>query len=223
VKPALTITDTDWKRIEGAYGHELTPKAREQVYGATWKFLAFVESEQAADPVSAVPTKIKSIAAAASKLNDAISPVRRSDATAYAHHLINRNFHDPRIGGKLKALACAVDTLVEACKAALMELKNSSYRGRRKNAAYQQWLFDLGSIARAHRLPTEARKDTDKNKTDRSSPFVEFIFALQLCLPKQHCRSAAALAQAIHSTRKIASGRVRTREPVKKSRKSVRH
>jgi hypothetical protein len=62
------------------------------------------------------------------------------------------------------------------------------------------WVRKLTAVLKAHQLPTEARKDTDKSKTEKPSPFVGFIRELQACIPADYRRtthSDPALAVAI--------------------------
>jgi hypothetical protein len=75
--PELVITDTNWKRIEKAYGHSLSPRARSQINGATYIFLAFSDFEQSAQPAAVVRKRIKRIEGAASKLQSAILEIPR--------------------------------------------------------------------------------------------------------------------------------------------------
>jgi hypothetical protein len=61
----------------------------------------------------------------------------------------------------------------------------------------------LTDIAKAHDLHWRVRKDTDKNKQSRSSPFVELVWELQRSVPKAHRRySRGALAGAIVGARR---------------------
>jgi hypothetical protein len=217
--PELAITEANWWRHEKVYGHELQPEVRTQIYDATWIFLAFSDFEQLAQPISIVRKRIKKIENAASKLQNAIleNPEGvRSDAAVYADYLISQNLRDTRIIGKLKVLGSVMVSVAEACRSALQQLETETKHGPRKGTTWQRWVHKLGSIAAEHRLPAEARKDTDK--TDQLSPFVELVDALQMCLPRECRRVPSALAKAIHDARNELSGRKTSRRLSNKSR-----
>ncbi len=223
--PELAIADSDWKRIEKAYGHELCPNVRSQIYGATFTFLAFSDFEQSAQPVAVVRKRIKKIERAATKLQNAILEIPNgvwSNAASYADHLISGNIGDTRINGKLQVLGSVIISVVDACRTALQQLESEARHGPRKGTIWQSWVGKLGSIVAEHGLPIEARKDTDKIKVDQLSPFVELVDALQMHLPKEHRRFRSALAKAIHDARKKLSGRKTVHNFTKKSRKSFR-
>ena len=70
-KPCLKISEGDWKRIEKAYGHALTP-LRQKVCDAMREYLEWDELEKAAQRASEAEVKINAVKAAASKFRDAI-------------------------------------------------------------------------------------------------------------------------------------------------------
>jgi hypothetical protein len=213
--PKLTITDKDWQRIQVAYGSELSPDLRKEIYEATIRFLQFVPFEQAAQPVLIARQKIKRVFKAATDLQKAILEHPQSDAgdaTLYANRLINRYFDDGSITDrdKLGFLGKLMGPLSTACSFALEHLDNHKNHGRREGEAWRLWVQNLKSILAAKGLPTEVRKDTDKNRTGNPSPFVAFIHELQACVPETFRRSIqsdGALAQSIYE-----SGRLVRRE-----------
>jgi hypothetical protein len=214
--PVLEISCADWRRIEKKCGYALDPNVRDELAAATWKFLAFTDSEEKGESFADAKARLNSIKNAAAQLRDAVLEGNMtSDAKAYATHLINRCFTDTRITGKLAVVGSVMVSLVMACEEASQRLANEVHTGRRKGATRQQWLVDLSKIAAKHGLPITARKDTDKS--DRSSPFVALVNELQSFLPKKYRRSPGTLAKAIHHARN-ASGRERLVEATNKSR-----
>jgi hypothetical protein len=70
--------------------------------------------------------------------------------------------------------------------------------------AWDIWIRQLTSILDHRGLPTSARKDSDKAKSDKASQFVELVDALQRLIPERFRRSIhskPALAAAIHKAR----------------------
>src|SRR5262245_27747850 len=68
----ITISDSDWPRIEKAYGQKLSLKARRDVHEKTQEFVDRAEFEQNAEPVSEARDRITAIIGAASSLRSAI-------------------------------------------------------------------------------------------------------------------------------------------------------
>lgn len=210
--PKLTITEENWQRIQDAYRSDLSPDLRKKIYEATIAFLQFVPFEQTAQPVSIARQKIKRVRKAATALQKAILEHPQSDAgdaTLYATRLINRYFDDGSITGrdKLGFLGKLMGPLSTACLLALGYLDNPKNYGRREGDAWRLWVQRLKSILAAKGLPTEVRKDTDKNKTGNPSPFVAFIRELQACVPETFRRSTqsdGALAQSVAIVRREA-------------------
>jgi len=75
--------------------------------------------------------------------------------------------------------------------------------GFSKGEAWDRWIVRLTRIAKKHGLPSGVRKDSDK-QSDRQSPFVEFIWALQQFVPDAHRlkHSKGAVAVAIVAVRR---------------------
>ena len=76
-------------------------------------------------------------------------------------------------------------------------------QGFSKGEAWDRWIVRLTSIAEKHGLPWRVRKDSDK-QSDRQSPFVEFVWALQQFVPDAHRlkHSRGAVAGAIVGARR---------------------
>jgi hypothetical protein len=215
--PELTIADADWEHIQKAYGTELLPEMRKQIYEATNDFLRFVKTEYSAQPVSAARHRVKRIKKAAADFQEAIFEYSQSDvgdATLYANHLINRSFDDPRVKNrdKLRFLSRLMTSFAVACNRALSHLDNPTNRGRREGETWENWVRKLTRILDATQLPTKVRKDSDKNITKKPSPFVALVRELQKCIPKEYRRSQAhsasleaniALSEAIVRARRL--------------------
>ena len=203
--PELAITDSDWTRIEKAYGHKLPSELRSKIYDATWTFIALSDFEESAQPIAVARSRIKKIENAASILENAILEIPNgigSGTAAYADHLISQNFRDTRINGKLKVIGSVMVSVVDACRAASLQLGKQTNCAPRKGTAWLTWVHKIESVAKKHDLPTQARKDTDK-AADISSPFVKFLLELQFFLPKKYRRNRDSLAKAVHDARKF--------------------
>ncbi len=92
----------------------------------------------------------------------------------------------------LQNLALKLDRDVsKGCDRALVELRAQKDDGFRRGEMWELWVRKLTAILSKNDLPTRVRKDADKTKTARPSPFVSFIRELQACLPARYRRSHA--------------------------------
>ena len=101
-------------------------------------------------------------------------------------------------------------SLIVACNRALADLGNRNNQGRRRGETWGNWVCHVRKIIDAHQLPTEVRKDTDKNKKGKPSPFVALIRELQARIPEANRKSShsdIALSEAIARARRCRSGR----------------
>jgi hypothetical protein len=208
--PELSISTRDWKRIESAYGRAVPTTAREEICAATFRHLLFVEGEQAASPVSQARKRIEQINKAAAKFQKVVfdNPQdSRRDSRIYADELIKRHFNNPRLRGTpaLRSLGLVMGSLKGACKQALADLEDPKNQGRRRGETWENWIRCVTDIIKRHDLPSEVRKDTDKNVTGKPSPFVALIRDLQAFVPKNYRRSThsdIALSEAIVRARR---------------------
>jgi hypothetical protein len=224
--PQLVISDDDWRRIEAAYGRPLPAEVREQIRDATLSFLMFVEGEQAAQPVSVARAHVERVKKAAAKLCHVVveNPQDSAwDARNYANRLIGQNFNDA--GKSVRDLPRWLGTLMvslgAACNHALTQLDDPGRQGRRKGDTWENWARKLAAILAANGLPTQVRKDTDKNIHRKPSPFVHFIRELQSCVPEESRRgthSDNALSEAISR----AQGHGRVTKPHRSVRNKTR-
>ena len=226
-EPQLNISKDDWERIEAAYGSVLPAKLRRQIQDATRPFLLFVEGEQAAQPASVARAHVERVKKAAAKLCQVVleNPQNSAwDARNYANRLIGQNFNDA--GKSVRDLPGWLGTLMvslgAACNHALTQLDDPGRQGRRKGDTWENWARKLTAILAANGLPTQVRKDTDKNIHRKPSPFVHFIRELQSCVSKEFRRgthSDNALSEAISR----AQGHGRVTKPHRSVRNKTRN
>jgi hypothetical protein len=212
-RPKVAITDSDWQQIEKAYGQELSPEARGDVYEKTQEYVDCAEFEQNAEPVSDARGRINAIIKAAELLRSTIDSGIH-DADIYACSLIKKHLWKQsdakkqkegdavkkrrrKKGDPLRNISSGMRQLTFASQDALRELDDAKDQGFSKGEAWDRWVVQLTSIAEKHHLPWRVRKDSDKS--DSQSHFVEFVWALQRFVPDAHCRkhSRGAVAEAI--------------------------
>ena len=228
-KPRLKISEGDWQRIEKAYGQALTKPLRRKVCDATREYLRWAGLEKAAQRVSEAEVTINAVKAAVSKFRDAIFQRPRNigkDADFFARHLISKHLglsFQGRDGMKNLVLKIGRDIsdacdrslkvardIFDACDRSSHDLQEEN--GFRDGEIWGLWIRKLTKILKAHQLPTEVRKDTNKNLTGKPSPFVAFVRELQACLPEEYRRSQPnsaeasvniALSEAIYRARRV--------------------
>jgi hypothetical protein len=218
-RPKVGITDRDWQSIESAYGQKLSPQARRDIHEKTQKFVDRAEFERHAEPVSDARDRITTIIGAASSLRSAIDSGIH-DADIYACSLIKKHLWKQSDAKKqkegdaikrrrrkkddpLRNISSGMRLLIFASQDALRELDDANDQGFSKGEAWDRWIVRLTSIAEKRGLPWRVRKDSDK-QSDRHSPFVEFVWALQQFVPDAHRRkhSRGAVAVAIVAARR---------------------
>ena len=210
--PKFSISNNDWQRIESAYGPAVPTDARKQIQRVMLQFLQFVEAEQRARPVSEARKRVERVKKAATEFKTAMfeQDIGR-DARTYANSLIRLYFNDARVksGDGPRQLGTLMTSLIVACNRALRDLNHPNNLGLKKGEAWEGFVCVLSAILKSHHLPIEVRKDSDKNKTGKPSPFVSFMRELQSCLPDKFRRSEhsdVALTEAIYRARRL--GRV---------------
>jgi hypothetical protein len=207
----VTITDSDWRRIEKAYGQKLSPEVRRDIREKTQEFVDRAEFEKNAEPVSDARDRINTIMGAAGSLRSALDGGDH-DADVYARTLIKKHLRKKGDAIKkrrrkkddpLRGISSDIRVLIFASQDALRELNDTKDEGFKKGDAWKRWIRRLTSIAKAHNLPGGARKDSDKQSGSHASPFVEFVWGLQQFVPGTHRRahSKDALAKAITEAR----------------------
>jgi hypothetical protein len=217
--PQFSISNDDWSRIERAYGHDVPRTAREQIHRATHTFLLFVEGERAARPISEARDRLLQLKGAAAVFQTVVFDNPQDsgwDSRVYADRLVKQYFDDTRIAGAdaLRSLGLVMSSLVVACDHALSHLQNPQNQGRRRGEGWESWVRRITDALKAHQLPIEVRKDTDKNATRKPSPFVALIRELQACIPEADRRST-------HSEIALSEAIVRGRRPRRVTKTSV--
>jgi hypothetical protein len=202
--PKASISADDWRRIESAYGRRLSPELRERIHELTNSYFEFTVIERAAPTMDLAKKRIKDIRSKAKALRRALLDSNKDgDAALYADHLLALHLNDPRLNvtSGLESFINVITSFVAACDEAWKKVNDSkvpTYEGEQ----WSLWVRRLTRILADAGLPTSVRKDTDKNKPNRPSPFVAFIRELQFCVPARHQHSNVALATAIHKAQR---------------------
>ena len=200
----LTINEADWQRIETAYGKKLSCGVRNAVLGATRGFVVLDICERQAEPVADAEKIIDVCKKAAGNFQCALlATTSSSDVASYVRDLIAKNFHDTRLSNKdqlFNTLISLLNSFRVACDSSLTELNVPSFPPFGEGECWKYWIPRLTEIMQEAGLPTGVRKDTDKRKSDKPSPFVALVRELQECLPdgcRKTTHSDDALAEAI--------------------------
>jgi hypothetical protein len=131
---------------------------------------------------------------------------REMQQEAVAHISVQRWIDEGGLGTTV-ATAAAVLEIHRRFYDARLELVENPETGERSPVtpgAIRSKDVEVGRHFPVSPGPTTVRKDSDKNKTGRPSPFVAFVDALQTHIPKDYRRAEqlSALAQAISKARK---------------------
>ena len=204
----VPISDCDWQRIERAYGQKLSPEGRRDIHEKTQEFVDRAEIEQNAERVSPARDRISTIMRDANSLRSSLDRGDH-DADVHARTLIKKHLkkylrkEGDAINDPLRRISSDMGWLIFASEDALKELSDTKGEDFKKGEAWKRWSNELTDIAKAHDLHWRVRKDSDKQKQSRSSPFVELVWELQRSVPKAHRRySGGALAGAIVGARR---------------------
>jgi hypothetical protein len=126
----FSISNADWRRIEMQYGEELPDGVRNAILETTQEFVYWNAFERSAEPVADAVKLIESFKQAAADFSRVILS-GSSVAGAYARHLIEKHFLDPRLSdtagssyvGRFYSLSGILTSFQSACFKALMELE----------------------------------------------------------------------------------------------------
>jgi VCBS repeat-containing protein len=152
----VTITDSDWRRIEKAYGQKLSLEARRDIHEKTQEFVDLAEFEQNAELVSDARDRITTIMGAASSLRSTIDSGIH-DADIYACSLIKKHLWKQRDAKKQKE----GDAVKKRRRKKDDPLRNISSGMRLLIFASQDALRDVASlVVSAIRTGTEAGSGT---------------------------------------------------------------
>jgi hypothetical protein len=216
-KRDLNICDADWRRIENAYGHELSDRVRSAIIESTQEFIGWEMAEHEAKPVAEGKQQIETWKRAAGELRKRLN--WEEDRTGGVMRLlVNRNFK-ARFGRRVTEpfffLDQALTDFERACDKALSKLRpEPTILTLRAGDAWQVWIRQLCEIMKENSLPCSVRKDSDKSA--KLSPFVVLVRELQKCLPKETAfpaHSDRALAEAIGRARRPSGHKRVARRP----------
>jgi hypothetical protein len=185
---SFSISDSQWQKIEEECGLKIPRDLRRAVAASTQIMRNRSDIRQSALPIRKVLKQItgtrrtaidwlKSMEGLHPDVEALIMSLEKSDQA--------EDFIKPFVKG-----------IVVSCDERL------AYAASMKDARdpWKNWIVEITRLFKQNDLPFAARKDVDKNKTGRPSPFVIFIWELQqLIEPKyrQHDHSVEALADAI--------------------------
>src|SRR5262249_10082530 len=119
-------------------------------------------------------------------------PHERRDTSKFLRNIVDLQAYGAclRRPSRIANLALKLDRDVsKGCERALAELRSKKDSGFRRGEMWELWVRKLTAILSKSELPTQVRKDADKTKATRPSPFVSFIRELQVCLPEKYRRS----------------------------------
>jgi hypothetical protein len=181
----------------------LQQNVRRDILRASEAFLLFEKFELEPEVLPQVKIILESHEKAAIRFfNDLfVGPPTMSDAGVCSHHLIEHNFKASQLKTEVETLDAFINLLRAfhiACNISIRQVAASLPPfTSQKDSAWTNWIGRLTEILKAAKLPHSLGKDVGKIE---QSPFVLFIWEVQKCLPetsRRHCRSQAALAEAI--------------------------
>jgi hypothetical protein len=213
----IDLSDENWKTLEKAYGHRISPQVRAQIKVVTARFLRFAVAEDTGLMKDAV-RRVTRLRNCALSLINAIDAQPITDVTRdYADETLGMNY--ARLNGHklykavrvrtaplathkyVREIYADLERFVNACNGTLEEFDDVSQNYYwLTGGAWEVWIRDLTGILEEQHLPKGASKDT----AIRVSPFVALVYKLQTFLPKRHMRaqhSEGALATAITKAR----------------------
>jgi hypothetical protein len=200
----FALDDQQWREIEAAFGYGLDVEVRREITDITNQFLRFDEAEASTGHMEDAVRRTRQLC------KDAISLLGTlSDTSQYSD--IVCDYVDDTIavaGGQndLQNFTAQIIWFVKACTGALDEMEEMSRQSYWPGGrSWQDWIAGLTKIAKSHGLPTSARKDSAKAKTEKMSSFVNLVGELQEHIPAARRRSKhspSALAGAINAARR---------------------
>jgi hypothetical protein len=213
----ISLTEKNWRAVESAYGHSLSPEVRRKITMVTNSFLRFAAAENTglmSDAIERAARLRKNCQVLIFTINErALGDVTREyvdDELELSYARLNRGSLAKH--KYVRELNAELERFLKACDLTLREFDHAaSYSYWPDGGAWNGWIQHLIHHLETPGLPTGVSKDARSKK----SPFVAFVSALQACIPREYARaqhSVGALAEAIHKAR---LGRKPSTEPRK--------
>ena len=213
VARAFHLVEEDWRLIEKKYGRQISDEARVDIIAATYDFLRLAYAEDIAPSKADALERLKNLESQTESLQKAINelpvdnPVRQyvDEEIAFAYTISQYENATP-ILEYVSIFERDLERFSKACDETITFLSEHNFWPT--GGAWDVWIRQLTTILRSYRLPTSARKDSDKAKSDQASQFVELVDAFQRLIPERFQRSMhskPALATAIHKARDYSS------------------
>jgi hypothetical protein len=194
--------------FEKHYGHKLGEDVRQQIGLATSILSINYASYKVAPRIRPTLKKIHNLQKAIdSLLPDFLEKGEAPDSDMEA--ILNLFSRSPEQftlifpAVQFEIMAHALYSLKSLCNRIENDVRDPDYVGCEENHIWNTWVVLLTLILRSANLPTEVRKDIDKQKT--TSEFVSLVREMQLRMPRAMCRhrlSDGSLATAIYRARK---------------------
>jgi hypothetical protein len=202
----VTFTEGDRKKIELAYGRELSDNAWKQMLAATALFTMVEPASKTAISNKDLAKKIRKLSAAAKSVRSELyeeswSPLPdRTLKQIFDKYFANPQ--EPALDNLFLFFAHVLDAVLDIAEFTEEQL-DEGYGGFPEGEWWNIWIGKLTEIAKHHGLPYKVRKDVDKRKND-PSPFAALVYEFQKYLPddsRKSIHSVDAVAQAISRAR----------------------
>jgi hypothetical protein len=225
----IALSDTDWGKIEDSYGSVISPEARTLIIAATNGFI----KEASAEATGRMEDAFKRVNRLHRCAKDFIEVVNErppvdvtrqyvDDEISLSNEILNAS--NPTTG-RPPTREYVIEHLQDVTRFGsawelTLETLNfaSQYNYWPDGAAWGKWVRTLTHLVEELKLPAGVRKDSDKNRLGKSSPFVDLIFGLQCHIPAEHVpqRTADATATAINRARSESKTNFPLKKPQKK-------
>jgi hypothetical protein len=210
----FSLSETQRAQVEARFGHKLSPLAWKQVQAYTLLFVVGMSAIKSAMPLKDILKKLRKLATAARSLRQEISGEPCPDSTNLSLKDIHQKYLQevqplyltPVLLGLLDAISAVSIFAEESMKEVGKGNLTIPHENFSEDEWWSIWVGLMEGVMSEHGLPYQARKDSDKQKQESSSPFVLFVSELQKQMPvecQKYTHSFDALAQAIHRARRM--------------------
>lgn len=204
----LKIFQTDWSRIENAYGQKIPRCTRVEILKLTRACIRSARFEFAAEPLNHARRLALLWKRGAAKLQQGLIKDNGSDAHLWAQSKVKRHFSDNRVRQMhlWDDLLSVSSTFIAACEKAIADMDDPELPGFSKGERWQAWVGSLVRVLDQAGLPTGARKDS--SDLGKESSFTNLVHEMQAFMPAEIQRAGAsrgALAKAIQRARQVTS------------------